>query len=378
MATLHIKPTSPAQAVSVSQGTGDTVNIVSSPAAAAELSIAVGVQGPEGPPGSGLLGPTGPQGPTGPKGDIGLTGSQGPVGTGVGAITFSNNVNNFTVDDSNSIVRFLAGAGTSLSVSDSNKSITITNTMVGHQHVSSDITNFNESVDDRVADLLQEGNNISLSYQDPDDNTLTIAVTGLTIGTDVQAFNSNLQDIANLTTTSGQLLYTNDNSDFELITLSNTTKEFLNDVSTAEQRTTLGLGTISTYNSGEYASTNRGNTFVGEQSFSDGVINRFSASINSQTSETYQIVQEDNGKTITFDYDLSSVSVSMDSTINAGFNCLIVQLGSGQVRMNSSVNNRYNHTKLVGQYSIATLVKITESPSLVILSGDTTDANSGP
>ena len=51
-------------------------------------------------------------------------------------------------------------------------------------------------------------------------------MTGLTIGTDVQAFNSNLQDIANLTATSGQLLYTNDNSDFELITLSNTPKNF--------------------------------------------------------------------------------------------------------------------------------------------------------
>jgi len=378
MATLHIKPTSPAQAVSVSQGTGDTVNIVSSPTSAANLSIAVGVEGPEGPPGSGFPGPTGPEGPTGPQGDIGPSGARGLIGSGVSSITFGNNTDTFLVDDSNSTVNFLAGAGTALSVSDSNNSITITNTLVGHQHMSSDISNFNEAVDDEVAGLLIEGNNIDLAYQDADDNTLIVSVTGLTIGTDVQAFNSNLQDISNLTATSGQLLYTNDNSDFELITLSNTTKEFLNDVSTEEQRTTLGLGTISTYNSGEYASTNRGNTFVGEQSFSDGVINRFSASINSQTSETYQIVQEDNGKTITFDYDLSSVSVSMDSTINAGFNCLIVQLGSGQVRMNSSVNNRYNHTKLVGQYSIATLVKITESPALVILSGDTTDANSGP
>jgi hypothetical protein len=378
MATLNISSTSPAQAVSVSQGAGDTVNIVSSPASAASLSIAVGVVGPEGPPGSGLPGPTGPEGPIGPQGDIGLTGAQGPVGTGVGAITFSDNVDNFTINDSNSTVKFLAGAGTNLSVSDSNNSITITNTLVGHQHISSDISNFNEAVDDEVAGLLIEGNNISLAYQDADDNTLTITVTGLTIGSDIQAFNSNLQDIANLTATSGQLLYTNDNSDFELITLSNTTKEFLNDVSAEQQRTTLGLGTISTYSSGEYASTTRGNNFAGTQSFGDGAINRFSASINSQTSQTYQIVQSDNGKTITFDYDLGPVSLSVDSTINAGFNCLIVQLGNGQVRMSGSIQNRYNHTKLVGQYSIATLVKITESPSLVILSGDTTDANSGP
>lgn len=378
MATLNISPTSPAQAVSVSQGAGDTVNIVSSPASTTSLSIAVGVQGPEGPPGSGLPGPTGPQGLTGPQGDIGPSGARGLTGSGVGSITFGDNTDTFLVDDSNSAVNFLAGAGTALSVNDSNNSITITNTLVGHQHMSSDITNFNEAVDDEVAGLLLEGNNISLAYQDADDNTLTVSVTGLTIGTDIQAFNTNLQDISNLTPISGQLLYTNDNSDFELITLSNTTKEFLNDVTAAEQRTTLGLGTISTYNSGEYASTTRGNSFVGTQSFGDGVINRFSASINSQTSGTYQIVQEDNGKTITFDYDLGPVSLSMDNTINAGFNCLIVQLGSGQVRMSGSVQNRYNHTKLVGQYSIATLVKITESPSLVILSGDTTDANSGP
>ena len=174
MATLHIKPTSPAQAVSVSQGTGDTVNIVSSPASAASLSIAVGVQGPEGPPGSGLTGPTGPQGLTGPQGDIGPSGERGLTGAGVSSLTFSDNTDNFTIDDSNSTVKFLAGAGTSLSVNDSNKSITITNSLVGHQHASSDITNFNESVDDRVADLLIEGNNIDLSYQDADDNTLTV------------------------------------------------------------------------------------------------------------------------------------------------------------------------------------------------------------
>ena len=378
MANLHIKPTSPAQAVSVSQGSGDIVNIISSPASAASISVAVGVQGPEGPPGSGLPGPTGPQGPTGPKGDIGLSGDRGLTGAGVGSITFGDNTNTFIVDDSSSTVNFLAGAGTALSVNDVNNSITITNTLVGHQHMSSDISNFNEAVDDEVAGLLIEGNNISLNYQDADNNTLTVSITGLTIGTDVQAFNSNLQDISNLATTSGQLLYTNDDSDFELITLSNTTKEFLNDVSAAEQRTTLGLGTISTYNSGEYASTTKGNTFVGEQSFSDGVINRFSASINSQTSSSYQIIQSDNGKTITFDYDIGPVSVSMNSSIDPGFNCLLVQLGSGQVRLTSSVQNRYNHTKLVGQYSIATLVKITETPSLIILSGDTTDSNSGP
>jgi len=56
----------------------------------------------------------------------------------------------------------------------------------------------------------------------------------------------------------------------------------------------------------------------------------------------------------------------------------LVQLGSGQVRFTgeNAVVNRYQHTKLVGQYSIATLVKI--SDTVIILSGDTTKDNSGP
>ena len=68
----------------------------------------------------------------------------------------------------------------------------------------------------------------------------------------------------------------------------------------------------------------------------------------------------------------------MNSEIANGFNCLLVQLGSGQVRFTgiNAVVNRYQHTKLVGQYSIATLVKI--SDTVTILSGDTTRDNSGP
>lgn len=378
MATLYITPTSPAQAVTVSQGAGDTVNIISSPTEAASLDIQVGVVGPPGPPGSGIPGPIGPQGIAGPQGEIGPSGERGLTGSGVASITFGDGSDSFLVDDSSSSVIFTAGLGTSISIDNLNNSITISNDLVGHNHYSADILDFNESVDDRVADLLLEGTNISLDYQDPDFNSLTISVTGLTIGEDVQAYNANLQDIANLTLESGKLLYANEENNFELITLSNTSKNLLNDSSPEDQRTTLGLGTISTYNSGDYASTLRGNTFTGTQSFGDGAINRFSASVNTQTSGSYEIVQSDNGRVITFEYNDGPVSVTIDNTIDPGFNCLIAQLGSGQVRLASSVQNRYSHTKLVGQYSIATLVKISDSPSVLILSGDTTDANSGP
>ena len=81
---------------------------------------------------------------------------------------------------------------------------------------------------------------------------------------------------------------------------------------------------------------------------------------------------------ITFDFDTAPVNLSIDGGITAGFNCLLVQLGSGQVRFTgvNAVVNRYQHTKLVGQFSVATLVKI--SNSVTILSGDTTKDNSGP
>lgn len=341
----------------------------------ASISVEAGVQGPPGPPGppgTGIPGPpgTGIPGPPGPSGERGLTGS------GISSITFNYQSDSITLDDANSNLNFLAGNGTSLSVDSLNNSITISNTLVGHNHASSDILDFNESVDDRVANLLVAGNNIELDYQDPDDNTLTVSVTGLTIGQNIQGYNQNLQDLSNLVLESGKLLYANEENNFELITLSNTSKNFLNDTSAVEQRQTLGLGSIATYDSGVFAIVNGGNNFTGPQSFGDSAINRFSASVNEQTASSYEIVQSDNGKVITFNYDLSYVSITIDPAIDVGFNCLIAQLGSGQVRIDSSIQNRYDHTKLVGQYSIATIVKI--SDTVLILSGDTTDANSGP
>ena len=177
---------------------------------------------------------------------------------------------------------------------------------------------------------------------------------------------------------SGKLLLANSSSTFEAITLSNTSKNFLNDQTAAEQRNTLELGSISIYDSGAFAKIQGGNTFEGIQSFGDGQINRFSASINSQNSNSYEIQQSDNGKIIAFTANNSSVSVTLNSNILPGFNCLALQLGSGQVRFGGSINNRYAHTKLVGQYSIATIVKISSSPYIVVLSGDTTSDNSGP
>jgi YD repeat-containing protein len=47
----------------------------------------------------------------------------------------------------------------------------------GHTHLSSDVINFDEAVDDRVANLLTAGTNITLTYNDAG-NTLTINASG--------------------------------------------------------------------------------------------------------------------------------------------------------------------------------------------------------
>jgi len=387
MAILNVLPQLPAQKVIINEliaGTGNDVistNLLITTEASeiTSINIQAGVQGP---PGSGLQGPPGPPGPigSGVPGPPGPSGAIGPPGSGINSLS----INSLTLSDINSSLNIVGSGGTQVINDSNNQTITISSQSVqgfyspiGHGHTANQIADFNESVDDRVDALLEAGAYVDLNYQDADFNSLTISVTGLTVGSDVQAFSSNLQDIADLSLSSGKLLYS-DGNNIEFITLSNTSKEFLNDNDPQEQRNTLGLGSIVTYNSGDYASTLRGNTFTGTQSFGDGEINRFSATTNNQTSGTYEIVQSDNGKIITFDYDISHVSVSLSPYITPGFNCLIAQLGDGQVRISGSIQNRYGHTKLVGQYSIATLVKISDSPSIIILSGDTTADNSGP
>jgi hypothetical protein len=48
---------------------------------------------------------------------------------------------------------------------------------VGHTHTASEITNFNEALDDRVANLLRAGGNVTLVYDD-ETGTLTISSSG--------------------------------------------------------------------------------------------------------------------------------------------------------------------------------------------------------
>lgn len=82
------------------------------------------------------------------------------------------------------------------------------------------------------------------------------------------------------------------------------------------------------------------------------------ALINAQTGTTYTLVAADNGLVITLS-NAAAITVTVPSGLGAGFSCMLVQLGAGQVSLTASgttVNNRQAHLKIAGQYGMATLV----------------------
>lgn len=323
-----------------------------------------GLPGPPGPSGLSIVGPIGPIGPVGPSG------VQGPPGSGINRLLINNIL---SLSGQNSTLNIGASGDTTVFVS-------LTGIIIGspnsaplvHNHYANDIVGIQEYIDDRVDTLLDPGTGIYLNYNDSL-NILSINVTGLAINKDVQAFNSGLYSISNLVTTSGDYIYATGNQQFTTGRISSAGRALIDDITAADQRDTLGLGSIATMSSDDYAKILGNNIFNGNQSFTDGSLSRFSAYNNEITANSYTIQQSDNGKVLVFSAN-SVVNVTVPSNLSVGFNCLLTQTGSGQVRLSgNNLVNRIGHTKLVGQYSIATLVK--PNSNIIILSGDTTSSN---
>jgi hypothetical protein len=96
------------------------------------------------------------------------------------------------------------------------------------------------------------------------------------------------------------------------------------------------------------------------------------ANINAQTGTTYTLVAADNNKIVTLE-NAAAITLTVPAGLGAGFNCLIVQLGAGQVTIAASgttIHNRQSHTKLAGQYASATIAAY--SSNNFIMQGDTT------
>lgn len=98
-------------------------------------------------------------------------------------------------------------------------------------------------------------------------------------------------------------------------------------------------------------------------------LTNFGAEINLQSGTTYTLTATDNGKIISCTSS-SAVTITVP-VLTSGFNCLIVQRGTGQVTLSASgstINNRYNFTKTAGQHAIMSLVSV--AAGAFISSGD--------
>jgi hypothetical protein len=109
---------------------------------------------------------------------------------------------------------------------------------------------------------------------------------------------------------------------------------------------------------------------LGDFDFDDNAILGFSASKNDQTGTTYTVAASDNGKVVVLN-NASAITVDIDTGLPAGFNCSFVQKGAGQVSFagTATVNNRQSHTKINGQYGVASIVAY--DTDTYILAGDT-------
>ena len=109
---------------------------------------------------------------------------------------------------------------------------------------------------------------------------------------------------------------------------------------------------------------------LGDFDFDDNAILGFSASKSDQTGTTYTVAASDNGKVVVLN-NASAITVDIDTGLPAGFNCSFVQKGAGQVSFagTATVNNRQSHTKINGQYGVASIVAY--DTDTYILAGDT-------
>jgi hypothetical protein len=95
---------------------------------------------------------------------------------------------------------------------------------------------------------------------------------------------------------------------------------------------------------------------------------------NDQVGTSYTLTSADNGKIITLNN--SNPIVLNVPYFFVGFNCMILQKGTGQVTLNingttTNIYNRYGFTKSAGQYAILTLVCM--EANKYVASGDMTN-----
>jgi hypothetical protein len=108
----------------------------------------------------------------------------------------------------------------------------------------------------------------------------------------------------------------------------------------------------------------------------DGAMYGYSGKINAQTGTTYETLDSDKGKVITLS-NAGAITLTIHEDAPVGFNCLIIQLGAGQVTVaaggTGNVRNYDGHTKLAGQYAMGSILVVSNAGTApeVYLSGNT-------
>ena len=85
-----------------------------------------------------------------------------------------------------------------------------------------------------------------------------------------------------------------------------------------------------------------------------------SSAVNTQTGTTYTLLSTDDGRIITMNNG-SSITVTVPTGLNVGFNTTVIQLGAGQVTFATGVGsptlNSYGSAqKITGQYGAASII----------------------
>jgi hypothetical protein len=116
--------------------------------------------------------------------------------------------------------------------------------------------------------------------------------------------------------------------------------------------------------------TAAGLAVTGNVTSTTGSISGFDAALNDQTGTTYTLTSADNGKVVTLN-NASAITLTINTGLGDGFNCLIVQKGIGQITIAGTATkiNRQGHTKTAGQYAVVSIVHI--GSEQVIIAGDT-------
>ncbi len=112
---------------------------------------------------------------------------------------------------------------------------------------------------------------------------------------------------------------------------------------------------------------------TGKADFNDSPLTGYGADVQTESGTSKTLAAADNGTIIVCSSN-SAVTITVPASLPTGFNCMIIQSGSGQVSLSASsttLNNR-NGTKTAGQHAIMTVVHL--GSNAFVVSGDTSSS----